>query len=192
MARDYGAEDNAGTEGNDHDIEDFGSSDVAPQSTEQVGNNDDRFAETQAFSFEAEHGSLSAAEVDPFQDPFQVQIYVTPDNENDRNSDNVNQDDEANDEEEHVTSRQADSDLDSSLNTNNWVEREIVGIATGCFDPENIAHRFLTILETRLFLTTLMSTFYVTAAQMQTVSFASHPEACLPSNIQEIFPTRCI
>jgi hypothetical protein len=39
-------------------------------------------------------------------------------------------------------------DLTSSIGDGNWIEREVIGIS-GNFDPDNIADRFITIVETR-------------------------------------------
>ena len=72
-----------------------------------------------------------------------------------------------------------------------WIEREIVGFKNGCFDAHDIAHRFITVLETLSVYSTLTKTSYVTSAEMQTVSFAKAGGACLPNNIEKVFSIQC-
>ena len=79
--------------------------------------------------------------------------------------------------------------MEDSLGGFNWVERQISGLNQDCFDPRDIAQRFLTLIETRIVLYTTTSTIYEAHPDMQTVSFASK-NACLPSNVEGLFE-RC-
>lgn len=83
------------------------------------------------------------------------------------------------------------SDTLESSKSHYWIEREIIGFKNGCFDAHDIAHRFITVLETEHLYTTVTKTSYVTSAEMQTVSFAKAGGACLPNNIEKVFSIQC-
>eukprot|EP00094_Tigriopus_californicus_P010803 TCALIF_10420-PA protein Name:"Similar to Rac1 Ras-related protein Rac1 (Drosophila melanogaster)" AED:0.15 eAED:0.16 QI:17/0.37/0.11/0.88/0.5/0.55/9/0/793 len=84
---------------------------------------------------------------------------------------------------ETLEGREDEIALESSIQNHNWIEREIQGIQGDCFDPSNIALRFLTVVETKVAHRTTTVIEYETGAKVQTVRFAANADACLPTNL---------
>ncbi|XP_059095980.1 uncharacterized protein LOC131890609 isoform X2 [Tigriopus californicus] len=92
---------------------------------------------------------------------------------------------------ETLEGREDEIALESSIQNHNWIEREIQGIQGDCFDPSNIALRFLTVVETKVAHRTTTVIEYETGAKVQTVRFAANADACLPTNVFHLFSTKC-
>lgn len=92
---------------------------------------------------------------------------------------------------EILEARVDEVELEGSIQNHNWIEREIQGIRGDCFDPSNIALRFLTVIETKVAYKTTTVVEYETGAKIQTVRFAANADACLPTNVFQLFSTKC-